>query len=899
MKSRYLFFFCLLFCSAVYSFGFIPDDNDPLKDLISKLERLHDEYPQEKVHIHTDKPYYSVGDTIWLKTYIVNSEKNELSNLSRIVYVDLISEKDSVRKSLRLPVVAGLAWGDITLSDSLPEGNYRLRAYTNWMRNFGEEYYFDKVIKVGSSLEKQVIGNVSYSYTKTDNHEDVKAELSFADINGQPYSGKDVSYNVEMDARNIEKGKGTTDKNGKLIIAFTNSQPFILKSGRINASLKLDEKTIIRKTFIIKATSDNVDVQFFPESGQLVNGIRTKVGFKAVGADGLSREVSGTVKDSKNNVVAEFNSEHAGMGFFALLPVDGETYTANVKFSDGSEKQIKLPAAVSSGYLLSVGNNDPDNLSVRISASQDLVGSGQVTLVAQANGVIKFVAHNTLSSASLSAFIPKNRFPTGILHLTLFSPTYQPVAERLVFIRHDDEMKVSISTPKPVYGQREKADLDFNVLDTAGKPIIANFSVAVTNESKIPFNDESETTILSNLLLTSDLKGYIEKPNYYFINENDDKRRELDNLMLTQGWTRFTWKSIQNNIFPSTTFRPEKGISISGTVKTLGGKPVAGGKVMILSSKGSGMLLDTVTNAEGRFTFNNLTFGDSTRFVIQARNAKDKKNVEIEVDRVPPQLVTRSKNSPDIELNVTASLLPYLRMRKENIDELRKNGMMRRNIMLEEVKIVQKKEPVKNSSNLNGAGHADAIITADKLENCASLDMCLQGLIAGVIIQNGMAYSTRSMSTPMQIVLDGIDVDPDYLSMIPPSDVESIEVLRTVGNTAIYGMRGGAGVLVINTKRGEPNYGRSYAPGIITYSPQGYYVAREFYIPKYDNPKVNKELPDLRSTVFWTPNIITDATGKAKVEFFTAGEPGTYKVVAEGVDGKGGIARQVFRFKVK
>lgn len=899
MKIRYFLFFCVLVCSA-YSFGFIPDDNDPLKGILSALEKFRNEYPQEKVHIHMDKPYYTVGDSIWFKAYIVNAEQNELSNLSKILYVDLINEKDSVKKSLRLPVVAGLAWGDFVLTDSLSEGNYRIRAYTNWMRNFGEEYYFDKVIKIGNSLSSQITGSVSYSFSKTGNHENVQALISYTDRNGAPVAGKDVSYNIQLDARNVAKGKGTTDAKGNLLINFTNTQPFLLKSGKINTTVKLDNETTVSKVFLVKATSGDVDVQFFPEGGQMVNGIRSKIGFKAVGADGLSREVTGVVSDKDKKNIIEFKSEHAGMGCFALVPETGNSYTATIKFDDGSEKQVKLPAAAASGYVLSVGNMDAENLSVKISSSPDLVNKGEIILVAQSNGTAKFVAKNNFNKATLSAFIPKNRFPSGILQLTLFNTSYQPVAERLVFIRHQDPFKVSIRTDKPSYREREKVKMDLTVVDSTGKPVVGDFSLAVTNESKIPFDDTEETTIFSNLLLSSDLKGYIEKPNYYFTDVSEDKAKQLDNLMLIQGWRRFTWKNLLSGSFPNVAFKPEKGISISGTVKTLGGKPVAGGKVMLLASKGTGMLLDTVTNAEGRFSFDNLEFNDSTRFVVQARNAKDKKNVEIELDRVPPQLVTKSKNSPDIELNINTSLLPYLKARQNDFAELRRSGLLRRNIMLQEVKIVEKKETIKNSSNLNGAGNADAVITSDKLQSCPSLDLCLQGLVAGVIIQNGIAYSTRSLNTPMQIIVDGMYVEPDFLSMISPTDVESIEVLRTIGNLAIYGMRGGGGVLIINTKRGEPGSAiRSYAPGITTYSPQGYYIGREFYSPNYDNPKVSKELPDLRTTVFWSPNILTDTTGKGKCEFFTGGEPGTYKVVAEGLDGKGGIGRQVFRFTVK
>src|SRR5690606_33288633 len=108
----------------------------------------------------------------------------------------------------------------------------------------------------------------------------------------------------------------------------------------------------------------------------------------------------------------------------------------------------------------------------------------------------------------------------------------------------------------------------------------------------------------------------------------------------------------------------------------------------------------------------------------------------------------------------------------------------------------------------------------------------------GVLFKGGIPYSTRSMNIPMQMIVDGMPVDNFFLDNIVPNDVATIEVLRSIGYTSIYGIRGGGGVIVITTKRGEPNYNYSkYAPGIITYSPQGYYISREFYAPRYDHPE--------------------------------------------------------------
>ena len=150
-----------------------------------------------------------------------------------------------------------------------------------------------------------------------------------------------------------------------------------------------------------------------------------------------------------------------------------------------------------------------------------------------------------------------------------------------------------------------------------------------------------------------------------------------------------------------------------------------------------------------------------------------------------------------------------------------------------------------------------------------------------------------------QIIIDGMYVEGDFINSISIQDVESIEILKSIANTAIYGSRGGGGVIIINTKRGKSGYvSNTYAPGIVTYSPIGLFKPKEFYVPNYDNPKINNEVADLRTIVYWNPNIVTDSTGNAEVEFFNADGTGNYKVVLEGMDLNGHIGRKVIRYQV-
>jgi TonB-dependent SusC/RagA subfamily outer membrane receptor len=255
----------------------------------------------------------------------------------------------------------------------------------------------------------------------------------------------------------------------------------------------------------------------------------------------------------------------------------------------------------------------------------------------------------------------------------------------------------------------------------------------------------------------------------------------------------------------------------------------------------------------------------------------------------------------------------YLKAAKGLYQEELKYGLGDHTRVLKEVVIkAQPKPKVPHSSNLNGPGNANQIITGDDLYKnfCLNLDDCLAGRLTGVLFHDGLPYSTRGgysgkKPIPMLLVLDGVPQDTnnmkETLSRIQPSEVSSIEVLRDPGYIAIYGSRGINGVIIITTKRAEDYLDANVAMdnSALVYSPKGYYRAREFYSPQYDDPKTNQAVADLRTTIFWKPNINTDKNGHAFFEYYNAGSPGVYRVIIEGIDGDGHIGREVYRYKVE
>jgi hypothetical protein len=470
-----------------------------------------------------------------------------------------------------------------------------------------------------------------------------------------------------------------------------------------------------------------------------------------------------------------------------------------------------------------------------------------------------------------------------------------PVSERLTFIMPKNILSLSVKPDKANYKQREKVNLEVKALDPFGKPIIGSFSMAITDEAKVPVIEDEEHTIFTDLLLTSDIKGYVENPNYYFHDLSGEKQTNLDILMMTQGWRRFNWRNIVNNVTPSLSFKPEKTLSVSGKV-TQGKKPVVGGTVTLFSSSGKSFLIQEKTDAKGEFKIDSLYFPDSTKFVIQARNEKGREGVDIELYDNGRQIVTKNVNLPDLTVNINGSMQAYLKNSKNQYEEWLKNGIINRSILLGEIKVVDTKPLVEKSDNLNGAGNADRVLTEKDLQNSYSLEQALQGRVAGLQIINGIAMIRGQEA---QIILDGIYVEPDFLNSIQPQDVKTIEILKSIGYTAIYGSRGGGGVIVITTKRGEPGYvSNTYAPGIVTYTPIGIFQAKEFYSPNYNDPKINTAVADLRTTIYWNPRVVTDSTGTAKVNFYNADGAGSYKIILEGMDLNGHIGRNVSRYKV-
>jgi len=659
----------------------------------------------------------------------------------------------------------------------------------------------------------------------------------------------------------------------------------------------------------VKAVVTKPDLQFFPEGGQLIAGVPSKVAFKAAGVNGLSIGLKGTITDNSGKTVSHFEPAHLGMGYFELKPEEGKTYKANVIFADGSKSDVDLPLPKPKGIVLTVNNDSIPNTAVKVEANAAYYNENKgkdFNLLIYSGGATVSVQFK-LDSPVVSLNIIKRLLQTGVARLTLSSPTSEPLCERLFFIQNYDQLGLSVYSNKTTYTAKEKVSIKLNARNRADSGVMGHFSVSVTDESKVPVDENTEKTILTNLLLTSDLKGFVEQPGYYFASATDETRKNLDLVMLTNGYRKFEWKQIPEANTSSFAYLPENGLEINGIVKNVFGKPLANATASLLSLPGN-QLFSARTDDKGLFRFSNLAFTDTMQFVLQAVNAKGKNNTELLYNKEPEPMV--KKLLPTYNQDITPTMFTYLQNSEKQQEELNKAGLGKGRL-LKEVKVKSIKPIKYETESLAGAGFADQVIHSKAIGNSVlSLPNALAGRLMGIRFTSSgepggggvpVWFGARSLGgiSPMLVVVDGLELPPgsniDYLRA---NDVETVEVL-TGGTAAIYGFRGSNGVLVITLKKGKQKDLKDIPSfGVLPITVLGYQKVREFYSPKYESGTTNNR-PDLRSTIFWKPELVTDKDGNASFDFYNADGKGNYRVVVEGIDEKGNLGRKEFTYKVE
>jgi hypothetical protein len=363
----------VVFFILVLNLIFPPQDESISTEINNKLAGYSWNHPTEKIYLHTDKSYYVAGEDIWFKAYLMIGPYHVPDSISNVVYVELIHADGTLFERKIIRVREGLGWGDFDLPSNIPPGKYILRAYTRYMQNFDQAFFFRKRIQILPVL----------------------------------------------------RGDRSPEKYDPTSLAMLEDN--------------LDKPP--------------VHIQFFPEGGELVSGLQSYVAFKATGPKGTAVEVKGIIKNSKGQIITDFESQKFGMGYFTLKPEENESYQAILSV-DNREDQFEIPAALDKGYVMHV-NKSGDNIYIWVRNNMK-ARMDQSFVIGQFRGFPFITIHARNGQDFLYSVLSSQEIPSGIIHFTFFDSLGIPRCERLVYTENEKErIDFRIGSDKQTYKRRE------------------------------------------------------------------------------------------------------------------------------------------------------------------------------------------------------------------------------------------------------------------------------------------------------------------------------------------------------------------------------------------------------------------------------------------------------------
>ncbi|MEB0280870.1 MULTISPECIES: carboxypeptidase-like regulatory domain-containing protein [unclassified Mucilaginibacter] len=777
------YFFIAIFISFQVSAQPVSVRKSDTTQLIETLRSVNLTHPTEKVYLSFNNQEYQTGDTIFFKAFVTMGERNLLSDLSQLLYVELLNNRNKVEKQLILKLREGTALGDIYIPDTLRGGNYSIRAYTNFMKN--ERNYFKAPMLIRSFYsENQIPSTKSIATT----------------------------YN---------------------------------------------------------------EMQFFPEGGYMVLGLRSKIAFKATSSDGVGIEVNGSIMDNFGKEVGHFASSHLGMGYFYILPSPGLTYRATAKFADGQSLTFNLPTAQDEGITVSVNNDSLSKAVIILETNQKYFDRNKnkiYTLIIYSKDLLKSVPC-TLDTPSISLELAKGNLRTGITQLVLVSPEGKVISERQIFIKNADNLRINAQDSTSSIYRKDLFSFKITNFDTSSPA--GSFAVSVMATSKTMATERFTPSPLGYLLLSSDLKGYVQDANYYFRDDNLAIRRNLDLVMLTHGYRKWVWKSLKELLSQPLRFLPEKEFKISGRVTDKKGTPLKNLLVNLLTNSLQIIATDR-SNSDGRFTFKD--FIDKTSVIIQCNVDDRSKGVNISLDaadKLPSENLGKTLGEPNARGLFENSNTPTLGVQQSS-------GTFSGKV-LKEVAI----KGTRRQKLMTKYGIADQILGSDRFNGGGPLINKLMGSLHGVLfpyisdLNIYVAVSKYSIDGPMKVVVNDQEMDRYFnINGIDATKVESVSALTNPTN--------GNGVLIIKTRPSPNEIVKLGSNGVLPLTVNGIYQARQFYKPRYDALNPSEPQNQVRS-VYWDPNATFDKNGKMSINV-PLDRSVRYIIKIEGIDSKGRIA---------
>ncbi len=622
-----------------------------------------------------------------------------------------------------------------------------------------------------------------------------------------------------------------------------------------------------------------VDLRFMPEGGYLSNNLPNVLAFKISGYDGKGINKKGIIIDRSGNFIDSIQSTHMGMGKIVFQPQEANSYYAIL--DDFPADTFMLPSAIDKPLLQYLGMTGT-MVHFRICDLLKTDRTKTYYLAIKSKGEITFYLEKEISRIYTRIFIHSKNFRPGINQVILLDTNFTPLAERLFLIPEDHQIHMDIRMDKEIFKTREKTEINLKITNSDDSPLSGSFSIAVVNLDQSGINEMPSENIISFLDLESEIRGKIENPGYYFSNSYDNIKENLDLLFLTQGWTSYIWSSEFVDSLKNIEYEKEQGLTISGQAQRLLLNRALNDGNIILFVPNEYILLEATTDSNGYFHFDNLILYDSTKIFVQSRNKNNKQNSRLVdanyVISPPPYFPANDIFSLNDSVLVSYNSKAYERFISNSYFNFDKD-----HILIDEVTIVGHKKE-KDDGHFRLYSQANNVIDMDDYPNTSYSDlfMFLQGMVPGLYIE-GDNISIRRAQAPPLILLDGIEIDVITARNIPLVVVDKIEVLKDASNTAVFGVRGGNGVIAIYTRRGENIIIDTPLFDVISKSIEGYAKAKKFYSPDFNNPGDNKIVTDQRATLFWGPDLQLDSDGSCIVSFFNSDDTGKAEIIVEGI----------------
>lgn len=641
-------------------------------------------------------------------------------------------------------------------------------------------------------------------------------------------------------------------------------------------------------------------LNFFPEGGDLVENIESAIAFKATDQEGMPVSIKGDIINNKNKKVATFAPAHDGMGAFTLQPLPGETYKAIWKDKAGKQKETALPAVNKQGVVIHTSINDNKLYYTLTRPDSAVEPYTKFMVVAQNQQRLQYAANiNLTQRTTVTAPLVTDSVPDGILQITVFNELMQPVAERLVFVNNNNYSFITdLHMAEQNMNKRARSVLQIDV----GGSLLSNMSVAVTDADINPVG-KNEENIYSGFLLSSDLKGYVYNPAYYFSSDDDSVKQHLDLVMMTNGWRRFKWENLLAGQWPVIKYQPENYLSVQGKVVGLS-------RTMLYNRSITGILkaktrqpdyLTIPMNDKGEFSVDGLYFFDTARLYYQLSNDKNK-----DITTAASFLFSNSfikgpqlSNSQVLSFYMPDKTDSSALLKSINIATLKRNDQseLGKVQVLQEVKVVTQKKSEKEKLDeeytsgffSGGDGYTFAVGDDPVAQSSPGVLEYLQGKVPGLQITTAGGANATWRGSGTSFFLNESPSDVSMLQSITMRDVALIKVFRPPFMGGFGGGSGGA--IAIYTKKGAAT--NSSFTGLPSTNIYGYSVVRQFYSPDYSIKNADPFTKDYRTTLYWNPNVYFDRNSRRiTLPFYNNDNCKKIRVIVEGINEKGVLSRE-------